>query len=131
MSEERGAQDSGAALVESRRLWRWQARLLPVVIASIVLLALTFFVLSLLQFRGLNEQISFQDRSAVDGVLKAADPVVLGLQGSEAVDLLKWKTAVLLEDQVVRHRYGQVNATLQIRAWTRQMGFTTGMIMAI
>ena len=43
---------------------------------------------------------------------------------------MRWKTLLLLEEQTIEHRYAQVNATLMLRAWTRHLGFLTGMILA-
>jgi hypothetical protein len=44
--------------------------------------------------------------------------------------MLKWRVQATLEAEVMQNRYRQVNSTLQLRAWTRHMGFMTGMIMA-
>jgi hypothetical protein len=46
-------------------------------------------------------------------------------------DYLQWRSAVALEQETIRHRYAQVNATILARVWTRLMGFTTGMVLAI
>jgi len=46
-------------------------------------------------------------------------------------DYLHWKTLVLLEESAIQHRYSQVSATLMLRAWTRHLGFLTGMILAL
>lgn len=115
---------------ESARIWRWQQRLLPFVLGAVALLALFFFVSTFLQLGRLNEAVAFAPDTRLETTLKAIDARAAQLPAPEATELLRWKTLVLLESDVVRHRYAQVNATLMMRAWTRHIGFVTGMILA-
>lgn len=114
---------------KSRELARWQRRLLPFAIGAIGLMAIFFFVSSLVQLGRLNENISYKPSASLSAELTAFERA-----NPEAVrdgEHLRWKTLVLLEQQTLEHRYAQVNATLMLRAWTRHLGFLTGMILAL
>jgi hypothetical protein len=119
-----------AELAASRALSRWQSRLLPFMVTAIGVLALFFFVSSFIQLDRLNEAVAQRSDPALDAVLTAVDKAAELLPPAEATEMLRWKTMALLERDVVRQRYGQVNSTLLLRAWTRQMGFVTGMMLA-
>lgn len=115
---------------EADRLWRWQSRLLPFMVIAISALALFFFVSTFFQIGNLNQTIRFDPASSLKAELAMLDAAAKDLPADQRVELAKWKTVVLLEEDTVRRRYQQVNATLQMRAWTRHMGFVTGMMMA-
>lgn len=123
-------QAAGAASREADRLWRWQGRLLPFMVGAISLLALFFFVSSIIQLDKLNQAVALKTDSEVTAVLADLQRELPRLPAEQRVDLLQWKTKATLEAEVIRRRYQQVNSTLQLRAWTRHMGFMTGMIMA-
>jgi hypothetical protein len=114
---------------EADRLWKWQARLLPFMIGSVSLLAIFFFVSSFIQLNRFNELTKFRPSPAVETAVARIDEQAEQLPAADRAELLRWKIAVILEVDVVRHRYEQVNATMQLRAWTRHMGFITGMMM--
>lgn len=44
---------------------------------------------------------------------------------------LRFKILALLEADALHRRYHQANATMLARVWTRQLGFLTGMILAL
>lgn len=113
---------------KARDLARWQKRLLPFAIASISLMAVFFFVSSLIQLGRLSETIAYQPDSSVSVALAASERAnpALATEGEH----LRWKTLVMLEKEALARRYTQVNATLMLRAWTRHLGFLTGMILA-
>jgi hypothetical protein len=115
---------------ESVRIWRWQRRLLPFVLGGVAILALYFFISTFIQLGRLNEAVVYTPDARLDATLSAIDARAAKLPERDAIELLRWKTMVLLEADVVRHRYAQVNATLMMRAWTRHVGFVTGMILA-
>lgn len=114
---------------EARELSRWQRRLLPFLIAAISFMTLFFFVSSVVQLDRLGKAVSYKPDDRVERSLQAfersAKADVAGL------DYLEWKTRVQLERDALGHRYAQVNATLMLRAWTRHLGFLTGMILAM
>lgn len=117
---------------EARELGRWQRRLLPFVIAAISLMAVFFFVSSLVQLDRLGKAIAFQPSDSIErGLVAYERKQVASGSNPENLDYLRWKTLVLLEREALNHRYTQVNATLMLRAWTRHLGFLTGMILAL
>ena len=120
---------SPAEVRESRALARWQQRLLPFLVVAISLMAIFFFVSTLLQLGRLGEAVAYKPDLRVDQSLAAYEQKA----GPEArdQDYLHWKTLVLLEESAIQHRYAQVSATLMLRAWTRHLGFLTGMILAL
>jgi hypothetical protein len=103
---------------------------MPYVLSGVTLLALFFFVSTFIQLGRLNESIAYTPDARMESTLDAIDSRAARLPEPEAIELLRWKTMVLLEADVVRHRYAQVNATLMMRAWTRHVGFVTGMILS-
>jgi len=114
---------------KSRELARWQRRLLPFAIGAIGLMAVFFFVSSLVQLGRLNENIAYKPSVTLSAEFKAFERVNPEIAKSD--EHLRWKTLALLEEQTIEHRYAQVNATLMLRAWTRHLGFLTGMILAL
>lgn len=119
-----------AALSVQSELSRWQGRLLPFMVTAIAAFAVFFFISSYVQLERLNQAVAPPSSSALEQALARIDDGVGALPIAEATALLRWKTMALLERDVVRHRYAQVNATMLLRAWTRQLGFVTGMILA-
>lgn len=102
--------------------------MLPFAIAAIGLMAIFFFVSSLVQLGRLSETITYKPGHSIsEGFIASerANPA-LATDGEH----LRWKTLVMLEEEALARRYTQVNATLMLRAWTRHLGFLTGMILA-
>jgi hypothetical protein len=99
-------------------------------IGAISLLAIFFFVSSLIQIEKLNRSVALENNTEVRAVLTNLDADAAKLSTDAKIELLKWKARATLEADLVRRRYQQVRSTLQLRAWTRHMGFMTGMIMA-
>ena len=98
-------------------------------LGGVALMALFFFVSTFIQLGRLNEAVAFAPDTRLEATLSSIDARIAEMPGPEGTELLRWKTMVLLEADVVRHRYAQVNATLMMRAWTRHIGFVTGMIL--
>lgn len=111
---------------ERREQAAWRKRLLPFLIVAISLMAVFFFVTSLLQLGRLGEAVRYQPDTRIERALTAYEG---GTKPTD--DYVRWKTMVLLEQAAIDHRYAQVNATLMLRAWTRHLGFLTGMILAL
>jgi hypothetical protein len=105
---------------------RWQLRLLPLMRAALVLMAVFFFVASLLQYRQVYRDIGVQPGSALQELAKQPDKAAP--PGSEAY---RFRTLVALEQDVVALRYRQANAVLLLRTWTRYTGFLVGMVLAL
>lgn len=115
---------------EARDTIAWQKRLLPFAVTAISLMAIFFFISSIVQIDRLSDRITPPPNDKIEKTLaafesKSPDASLANL------DYIKWKSLILLEQETVNHRYAQVNATLLLRAWTRNIGFLTGMIMAL
>ena len=123
-------QVKGSDALDLSRVWRWQVRLLPFMVGAISLLAIFFFVSSLIQIEKLHRSVALEDQTEVSTVLANLDADAAKISPDARIELLKWKARATLEADVVKRRYQQVRSTLQLRAWTRHMGFMTGMIMA-
>lgn len=111
---------------ERRERATWQKRLLPFLVTAISLMGLFFFVSSLLQLGKLGDAVAYQPDERIPAAMAAYEKTA-----PPDADYLRWKTLVLLEKSALDHRYAQVNATLMLRAWTRHLGFLTGMILAL
>lgn len=108
----------------------WQRRLLPFMTRAIALMAAFFFVASLLVLFSLFREVRIAPHDDIRQSLAGYEQA-LPRDAPPSQDYLRWKTAVLLEQHVIDQRYRQVNATLLLRAWTRYLGFLTGMILAL
>jgi hypothetical protein len=108
----------------------WQRTLLPFMVAVLVLAGLFFAWQSVWEYSDFKYRITppRTDLSAIFDRFETADQT---RAISSRLDYLHWKSAVALEQEAIRHRYAQVNATILARVWTRLMGFTTGMVLAI
>ncbi len=88
-----------------------------------------FFVASLVQYHLLYQDL----RSGGPSIQGALETVEKNLPESQRTkfDYIQWKTLVVLEQEVIRMRYQQINATLLLRTWTRYTGFLVGMVLAL
>lgn len=110
--------------------WAWQWKLLPLMCAVLVCAALFFAWESVSEFSDFKARITSPstDLSPIFQQLESSGATITP---SNRLEYAQWKTLVLLEQETVKHRYAQGNATILARLWTRLMGFTTGMVLAI
>jgi hypothetical protein len=116
---------------ERRDIARWQKRLLPFVLIAISAMGAFFFISSIIQLNSLSERISFQKSPGIERTFTAFEAKGDLTNQADRLDYLRWKTMVMLEQDVVQRRYAQVNATTMLSAWTRHLGFLTGMILTL
>lgn len=92
---------------------------MPFMAGTIIVMGLFFFVASLWQLHvfGVETQGAKLNVASVTDKWKPEDPM--------------HKILVELEAFVVTRRYEQVRALMLLRAWTRYVGFLTGMILAL
>src|SRR5688572_19597272 len=115
---------------ETLPIKKWQAKLLPFMSRTIVLLAVFFFLASLAQLNYLHYVIShrplFDDREAIN---------LLRLPPNHSTDdilaVSRVKSLIMLESLSVDNQYHQANVLLMGRLWTSYIGFVTGMILAL
>lgn len=108
----------------------WQRRLLPLMVRMIVGLTAFFFLATLVQLVYLHRTIQFGP------TLQAAEGLALiGRASSDAMPnplaAAELKRGFLLEVYAIDRRYHQGNVLLMSRVWTRYLGFSTGMILAM
>ncbi len=103
----------------------WHRRLLPFMMGSLIVMGLLFFVLTVWQFRELEARLTVSSID-LDRALQAVQRVSL-TDGAYR----DWYLRAVLEEAALRHRYQQNSAVVHTRAWTRYMGFLTGMILAL
>ena len=121
---------SAASLqAHERQRAAWQARLLPLMSAVVVLGAVFFAVMSVIELRSLYERleqpvVNFDAR--LEQLERATEPVALATS-----EYLRFRTLASLEAEALQRRYHQATATMLARVWTRQLGFITGMLLAL
>ena len=107
----------------------WQRALLPLMAAFLVLAAIFFAVMSIFELREFYDEV-------------AHEPLDLAMHFTEMEegapadalnhpDYVRFKVLALLEAEALQRRYHQANATMLGRIWTRQLGFITGMLIAL
>src|SRR5258705_527544 len=98
----------------------WQRRLRPFMELALAGLMLFFCAASVLQYRDLVQRVdnspSYEPPPGLTSALNS-DP--------------RWASLVALETSALDRRYRQANILLLSRVWTRQVGFATGMILAL
>lgn len=107
----------------------WQSRLLPLMAILLVASAAFFAWQSVAEFSDFKARIT-PPKTDLAAAFQGYEQT-LPAGAAERLDYLQWKTMVLLEQEALKHRYAQINATILARVWTRLMGFTTGMVLAI
>lgn len=105
---------------------RWQLKLLPMMRAALVLLAVFFFAASLFQYQQVYRDIGLNPQDKPEA---AEQRPSAGDAPSSAP--ARFQTMVGLERDVVALRYRQANAVLLLRTWTRYTGFLVGMVLAL
>jgi hypothetical protein len=113
----------GTRDAQAKRLDLWQRKLLPFMVIAITLMAGFFFVASLWQLQ--------EFRADTRAQLVSIAPGSSAWKTSDERDYMQWRALVELETHVVTRRYEQVRTTMLLRAWTRYVGFLTGMILAL
>ena len=107
----------------------WHLKLLPLMRGGLVALAAFFFLASLVQYHLLYQDLRGKG-PATQMVLDALEKNIPDAQRTKP-DFIQWKVLVLLEQDAMRLRYQQINATLLLRTWTRYTGFLVGMVLAL
>lgn len=107
---------------------RWQRKLLPVMVTALGLLSLYFIVVSTIQFRWLQDHIADEHSATMAGILADLAPT----NASPAqVQTHQFHVLTSLDLYALDRRYHQANMMLMSRAWTRYMGFVTGMVLSL
>ena len=113
----------------AKDLQRWQLRLQPFMAIAIAALAVFFLVASVIQLDKLGDSIGQHADTELVAAIATIDSRVTEMEPIAAAELNRWKVLALMERDVVRQRYGGASSIMLLSAWTRQMGFITGMIL--
>jgi hypothetical protein len=108
---------------------RWQRELLPLMSFMLVAAAIFFAVISVYELRDLYgrvEQRPFNEITATFANFEQAAPDM-----KRDLQYVSLKTLSLLEANALERRYQEANSTMLARVWTRQLGFITGMLLAL
>lgn len=92
--------------------------------------ALFFAALSVLEYSDFKDRVA-PPKTSLTTIFDRFEQAEGASPTVNRFDYLQWKSLVFLEQDAISHRYAQVNATILARVWTRSMGFTTGMLLAI
>lgn len=114
----------------AQSLQRWQQRLQPFMAAAIAALAVFFLAASVMQLDRLGQSLQQRPDAALIAALADVDSSAGKLDAAQEAELKRWKVLALMERDIVRQRYGGTASIMLLSAWTRQMGFITGMILA-
>ncbi len=107
----------------------WQRKLLPLMAVFLVLGAIFFAVMSVFELRDLYARVAHQPFDLADhfAEMEAGAPA----ETLNDPAYTRFKVLALLEAEALQRRYHQANATMLGRIWTRQLGFLTGMLLAL
>jgi hypothetical protein len=108
----------------------WQRSLLPLMVSALVAAALFFAWQSVFEFSDFKSRVA-PPKTDLSAIFDHFEQLEETKSTISRFDYLQWKSLVRLEQETMRYRYSQVNATILARMWTRLMGFTTGMVLAI
>jgi hypothetical protein len=116
------------ANAEHRELARWQRKLLPFMSRFLVVMAMGFFVISLIDVYAMRNFVKNESTQAIRVKMEELLHGAGNRQGN-GVDIAQ-QALLLLEADALDKRYRQASALLMSRIWTRQLAFITGMVLA-
>jgi hypothetical protein len=108
-------------------LARWQTRMAPIMAGLVVLAALFFAAITLLEFQSFQQALSAPRPAPPAAGWPVPEAAAFDQQLQVSVARTSWE----LEREVVARRYDQTAMAIGARLWTRFMGFTTGMLLAL
>ncbi|NVK42536.1 MAG: hypothetical protein HWE39_14945 [Oceanospirillaceae bacterium] len=123
------AEAAGPAPNQAPSRAAWQRLLLPLMSLMLVVAALFFAAMSVFELRDFYRRVELKplDLASTFSTYEAAHPQ----EAQRSLDYLEFKVKATLEADALFRRYHQANATMLARVWTRQLGFLTGMILAV
>lgn len=127
-TDEKGRAEGSHNSLVSKELARWQRLVLPVM-GLMVVGAGIFFAFTIIQeTRHIYSKIEQAPASLAPHFerFEALQP-----DAASEMHYVRFKASALLEADALQRRYQQTNAAMLSRVWTRQMGFLTGMLMAL
>jgi hypothetical protein len=116
------------ANTEQRELLRWQRKLLPFMSRFLVVLAMTFFAISLADVYEMRNFVRNESSPTIHSKVEELLRTQANHPGANA-DVTQ-QVLLLLEADALDKRYRQASALLLSRISTRQLAFITGMVLA-
>ncbi|ABF41707.1 hypothetical protein Acid345_2706 [Candidatus Koribacter versatilis Ellin345] len=117
---------SHLAMVDHRETARWQRKLLPYMTRFLIVIAIGFFAISLLE---MYEMRNFVKNEATQPVRLKIEQMMQTAQTQNAADTAQ-SALLVLEADALDKRYRQASTLLMSRIWTRQLAFMTGMVLS-
>ena len=108
---------------------QWQTKLLPFMTSIIILLAVFFFITTLLQMIYLQISIANSPQFDVNKSLSGLQ-IDSAVNYQQKIEVTRLRSLILLEDVAMAKQYHQANVLLMSRLWISYIGFVTGMILA-
>jgi hypothetical protein len=122
--------ESPATLAEAKTENSWQSKLLPFMLAVLLILTVFCCVANLYQVHVVQEHI--QQAHEVD--LAPAFAILKATANDTAADRLafaRWQSLATLESSALESRYHEAGLMLMTRIYIVFLGFTTGMVLAL
>lgn len=114
---------------DAERVYRWQLRLLPLIVRVLIGITGFFFLVSLIQLGYLHWRIER------DMPIDLAEPFKLlsaaGVEPSDRRESSALMISATLEANALERRHHQGRVLLMARVWTTYLGFVTGMALAM
>jgi hypothetical protein len=115
--------------IERQAAEAWRLKLLPLMMAVLAAAGIFFAVMSVFELRSFYARV--EQRPLDLSPVFAAHEARTASAPAQDFEYLRWKTSVLLEADTLKRRYEQANNSVLARVWTRQLGFITGMLLAL
>jgi hypothetical protein len=107
----------------------WRDKLLPLMSLLLVAAAVFFAVMSVVELRAYYARVQNAPLDIAGDFAEFERRAAADVTGR--LDYLRFKASVRLEADALQRRYHQATTTMLARVWTRQLGFLTGMILAL
>jgi hypothetical protein len=115
---------------------RWQLKLLPLMMAMLAGLTVTFTLANIWEIRSIQRHIENTDSLDLRPLVSESVPStnVAGtpnLSFENRISYVQWQVAAILEADAINRRYHQASTVLLTRTYIVFIGFTTGMVLAL
>lgn len=107
----------------------WRDRLLPLMALVLVASGLVFVAFSFFELRDFYARVEHAPFDLSEDFAAFEERAAPG--EADSLDYLRFTTMARLEADALQRRYHQATTTMLARVWTRQLGFLTGMILAL
>ena len=103
---------------------------MPFMLGAVIFMTVFFLLASLWVFYDFRERVT-DAKTDIAPVFAEYERDHLNKGAEPPAGYLRWKTSVLLEQDLIARRYKQASSVILARIWTRYLGFLTGMTLAL